>query len=117
MAESDKTITEDAVNNDAAMMDDAVWGTGQRGLEAENYLQQKLEELFVETFGNRNYSQWHKALSCHIVDKGVGNLQGMGYKTFCLWMNGGKRGSKCISARAMKGMEHFLKHWEGAGTK
>ena len=106
-------VTEDAVINDATMVDDAPWGTGRRGAKAEKQLQRKLEDLFMETFGNRNYRQWHTELSRHISDAGVGNMQGMGYSVFCKWMNDKKGGAKCINARAMKGMEHFAKHWEG----
>jgi len=107
-------ITEDAKINDATMVDDAQWGTGRRGPEAEKKLQGKLEDLFVEKFGNRNYEyrQWHTELSRHSSDAGVGNMQGMGYSVFCKWMNGKKMGAKRINARAMKGMEYFAKHWE-----
>jgi len=105
-------ITEDAKYNDATMMNDAQWGTGRRGPEAEKKLQRKLEDLFVEKIGNRNYRQWHTELSRHISDAGVGNMQGTGYSVFCKWMNGKKKGAKCINARATKGMEHVAKHWE-----
>ena len=47
--------TEDAVNNDATMVEDAPWGTGARGLEAEEQLRRKLEERFAEAFKGRNY--------------------------------------------------------------
>ena len=57
--------------------------------------------------------RWHTELSRQISDGGVGNIQGMGYGVFCNWMNGKKRGSKRINARAMKGMEHFVNDWEG----
>lgn len=46
--------------------------------EAEKQLQQKLEEVFMEIFGNRNYTKWHNKVSCRDVTIGVGNTQGMG---------------------------------------
>jgi len=106
--------TEDAVNNDATMVEDAPWGTGARGPEAEEQLRRKLEERFAEAFKERNYKQWHAALGNHIADSGVGNLQGMQYRRFVDWMNGKKTGTKGTTTGAMKGMEHFVKHWEGA---
>ena len=105
--------TEDAVNNDAAMVKDAPWGTGRRGPEAEKQLRRKLEERFTEAFDGRNYTQWHAALSNHIVDSGVGTIQGMQYRRFSDWMNGKKTGTKGTSAGALRGMEHFVNHWKG----
>ena len=67
----------------------------------------------METFGNRNYKKWHNELSGHIVNAGVGNLQGMRHGVFYNCMNNKKKGSMRINARAMKGVEHFVNHWEG----
>ena len=105
--------TKDALNNDVAMMEDAPWGTGGRGPEAEKQLQCKLEERFLEAFEGRNYTQWHKALSYHITDSGVGHLQGMQYRKFVDWMNGNKTGKRGTNTGAMRGMEHFVQHWKG----
>ena len=52
-------------------------------------------------------------LSRHIVNAGVGNLQGIGYGVFYNWMNDKKKRNMRINARAMKGMEHFVNHWKG----
>ena len=49
----------------------------EKGPEAEKQLQRKLEERFLEAFEGRNYTQWHRVLSDHIADSGVGHLQGM----------------------------------------
>ena len=59
------------------------------------------------------YDEDYSTYDRHISDAGVGNIQGMGYGVFCNWMNGKKRGSKRINARAMKSVEHFVNHWEG----
>ena len=95
------------------MVEDAPWGTGRRGPEAEKQLQRKLEERFTEAFKGRNYKEWHAALRNHVADSAVGNLQGMQYRRFVDWMNGKKTGTKGTSAGALRGMEHFLKHWKG----
>jgi len=39
------------------MMEDAPWGTGGRGPEAEKQLQRQLEEQLLEAFEGRNYTQ------------------------------------------------------------
>ena len=67
----------------------------------------------METFGNSSYRQSHTELSRHVLDAGVGNIQGMRYFVFRKWMNVKKGGAKCINTRTMKDVEHFTNHWEG----
>ena len=66
-----------------------------------------------EMFPDHGHGHGHGHISiASSINAGVGHLQGMGYGVFCNWINGKKKGSKHINARAMKGMEHFVNHWE-----
>ena len=56
---------------------------------------------------------WHEALANHIIESGVGSLEGMEYSVFCKWMRGTRVTKKRIKGRAMTGMEHFIDNWVG----
>ena len=55
----------------------------------------------------KSVSKWHTIINDHIVDTGVGNLQGMGPSNFAAWMGNKRVSKKCISASTMRGMRHF----------
>lgn len=61
----------------------------------------------------RNYTDWHREMNPHVVNTGIGNMGGMGYRSFAAWMRNNRTSKSCIYASAKKGMEHFLVHWEG----
>ena len=75
------------------MKEDAKWGTGARGKKAEGELRKRLEEKFTVVFTTKNYRKWYDAMETHVATTGVGNLAGMSYQRFVLWM-GGKRRTK-----------------------
>ena len=95
------------------MTEDAVWDAGARGAKAEERLRKKLEQRFMSKFKKRNYTEWHREMNRHVVKTGVGSLEGMGYGSFAAWMRNDRVTKSRIYASAMKGMEHFLNHWEG----
>ena len=65
------------------MKEDAVWDNGGKGYETELNLRRQLEEIMVEVNSHRNYQQWYNTLERYVLDTGVGNLEGMGYRNFC----------------------------------
>ena len=104
--------TEDAKKNKAFMLEDAVWDTGARGSKAELELRNKLEVVFLKSYGKKNYKVWHKVMKDYIVETGVGTITGMGYDVFGAWMGNRRVSKKDIGAGAMRGMEHFLTNWK-----
>ena len=52
-------------------------------------------------------------MSKDIREAGVGDMKGMDYKNFRNWMNGKNGKDRLIGESAMKGMQHFVEHWEG----
>ena len=58
----------------------------------------------------------HTIINDHIVDVGVGNLQGMGPSNFAAWMSGKRLSKKRIGAGAMRGMRHFVSNWDGSAS-
>ena len=105
--------THDAEENDALMTENAKWGTGARGKKAEGELRQRLEEKFMEVFKTKNYSRWYGAMETHVVSTGVGNLAGMSYDGFVMWMGGKRVTKKLIRNSAMTAMEDFARNWKG----
>ena len=95
------------------MTEDAKWGTGARGKKAEEELRKKLEEKFMEVFETKNYSKWHEAMEKHVLATGIGNLEGMQYRRFVLWMGGKRVTEKLIKNSAMTAMDDFAANWNG----
>ena len=93
---------------------DAVWDMASRGAEAELKLRRDLEEMRV--LHKKSVSKWHTIINDHIVDVGVGNLQGMGPSNFAAWMSGKRLSKKRIGAGAMRGMRHFVSNWDGSAS-
>ena len=94
------------------MTEDAIWDTGRSGAEAELKLRNDLEGMRV--LNKKNVSKWHTIINDHIVDKGVGDLQGMGPSNFAAWMGNKRVSKKRISTSGMRGMRHFVSHWDGS---
>ena len=46
----------------------------------------------------------------HIIEHGVGNIEGMGEDTFRKWMSGKRKATNNIRAGPMRGMQHFVAH-------
>ena len=113
IAEKAEQKTVDAEENIASMTEDAKWGTGARGKKAEDELRKKLEEKFMEVFKTKNYSKWHNAMEKHVVATGIGNLEGMQYQRFALWMGGKRLTKKLIKNSAMTAVEDFAANWKG----
>ena len=113
MAKS-KDQTEDAAENNAFMVQDPIWDTGDTVKKTEQKLRHSLEELFITHDGKKSTRDWHESTRYHILSAGVGDLQGMGYCSFACWMGGDPSNRKTgICASAMRGMQHFIKHWDG----
>ena len=77
-----KSKTTDATKNEILMKEDAVWDNGRKGHEAELNLRRQLEEIMVEVHPHRNYQRWYNTLEGYVLNTGVENLEGMGYRTF-----------------------------------
>jgi len=103
--------TTDATENEMLMKEDAVWDNGRKGPEAELNLRRQLEEIMVEVHPHRNYQRWYNTLEGYVLDTGVGNLEGMGYRTFLDWMKGKRNKRDSIKGGAMKAMKNFVDNY------
>ena len=51
----------------------------------------------------------------HVTSMGVGNLSGMGYNTFSLWMQGKRASKKNVAKRNLVAFQDYIDHHgEGA---
>jgi hypothetical protein len=96
------------------MVQDSMWGTGDTPQKAEQKLRHSLEVCFTSKDGNTPIRDWHTAMRYHMLSAGVGDFQGMGFRSFAYWMEGdGKDRNIDVRASTMRGMQHFIKHWDG----
>ena len=76
----------------------------------------KIVKEEMRVLHKKSVSKWHTIINDHIVDVGVGNLQGMGPSNFAAWMSGKRVSKKRIGAGAMRGMRHFVSNWDGSAS-
>ena len=89
----------------------AVWDNRRKGHEAELNLRRQLEEIIVEVHPHRNYQRWYNTLEGYVLDTGVGNLEGMGYRTFLDWIKWKRNKKDCIKGGAMKVMKKCVNNY------
>ena len=109
-----KDQTEDAAENDAFMVQNSIWDTGDTAKKAEQKLRHSIGELFTSHDGKKSIIDWHEPMRYHILSAGVGDLQSMDYRSFVVWMGEGPRNHKTsVRASTIRGMQYFIKHWDG----
>ena len=54
------------------------------------------------------YRRCYNTLEGYVLDKGVGNLEGMGYRNFLDWMKEKRNIRDCIKRGVMKSVKNFV---------
>ena len=66
----------------------------------------------VKVHPHRNYRRWYNnTLEEYVLDTGVENIEGMGYRAFLNWMKGKRNKRDNIKGGTMKAMKDFVDNY------